>query len=555
MPEWLQEAQQMAPPPPLDVAPPPSAAVPPAEPPPREPPAEERMPEPEPPPVAEDISALLGEMPLEESVPSWLEDIGAPEEEEKPLGEPMPAFDVSALEGETGAPDWPEEALPQVPEPVEGGLTGDEKEFLDLLAELEAEEPGPAEERPAVTIEQAELPEWLRSQRPEEIEKILPTERVQAPGTIESELAAAEPRSIEDLRFEAILGETGAEEGRPELAGVLRDVRGVLKPEPIFVAPEPERMIEDVVVTEEQAKRIETVVSALAAEHEGAVLGDLRRRAFPVERWLATLFVLAAIIVPIVVGFQPMPAPQTRSLAVREVIEVIDALPEESRVLMAFEYEPDTAGELDVAVEAVVAHLMSRDANFYAISTRMTGRDVAQRVLTAATDNQADYAYGERWFNLGYLAGRPVGVRRLALGAYIGGESPLIRDYRGNPTGLAPDDLYEFDAVIVFAARPEEVRDWIEQIGRVTDMPMVAVVSASAAPVVYPYAQSGQLAGVINGFSDAISYSVSMQAFSPELATRWNAQALASLVAAALIIGGGLIHGLIALRRRSERTQ
>jgi len=522
MPDWLQ-----------DVVEGPSAV--PEEPGILAPPVEERAPEP--PPEAEEAPALPGPRSLEESVPPWLEGEDAAKGAKEPLGEALPSPGASPLV------------------PTEE-MTLEDKDLIDLLAELDEEEPEVVEEQPDIAIERAELPEWLRSQRPSEIEEMLPREEEEeAPGVFESELAAAKPKDIEDLRFEAILGKTGAEEPHPELAGALKDVRGVLKPEPIFIAPQPEKIVEDVVVTEEQARRIEAVRSALAAEHEGAILEGLRRRVFPIERWLTTLLVLAAIIVPIVGGFRPMPAPQTRSLAVREVMEVVDALPEGSRVLLAFEYEPDTAGELDVAVEAVAAHLMSREAYFYAISTRTTGRDVAQHVLTDVTSGHADYAYGERWFNLGYLAGRPVGLRRLALGAYVGGVSPLVQDYRGNPTGLASDDLYHFDAIVVFAAHPEEVRDWVEQVGQVTDMPMVAVVSASAAPVVYPYEQSGQLAGVINGFSDAITYSVSTQAFSSEMATRWNAQALASLAAAALILGGGIFHGLMVLRRRSEQTQ
>ncbi|KKK47040.1 hypothetical protein LCGC14_3159210, partial [marine sediment metagenome] len=62
------------------------------------------------------------------------------------------------------------------------------------------------------------------------------------------------------------------------------------------------------------------------------------------------------------------------------------------------------------------------------------------------------------------------------------------------------------DLSIVFAAQADDVQHWLEQVQPLNQAPVVAVVAAGADPVVRPYLDSGQLAGLVSGFDGAYNY-------------------------------------------------
>ncbi len=113
-----------------------------------------------------------------------------------------------------------------------------------------------------------------------------------------------------------------------------------------------------------------------------------------------------------------------------------------------------------------------------------------------------------------------------------------------------------FDLIIVFAARSEDLRAWIEQAAAPTGIPVLAGLSVRSVPFAQPYRQSGQLVAVLTGVNDAVAYRARDGAGAgPAVMFRWSAQTVGSVAAALLILVGGLVYGLSSSRRQQEQVR
>ncbi|HEC24127.1 MAG TPA: hypothetical protein ENI95_14540 [Chloroflexi bacterium] len=530
VPDWLQDMFPTGEPAPPETPPP--------------------TPEPAAPPGQEDadwVSALGLDVP-ETPQPPPIPEAPLPE-----ITPPEPAGASFPTGGEE-LPDWmqametaPTEGPPAAPqEGGEGDLLGLDEIFATQPVKPRTEESKPEEGE----IEAGELPDWLRGLQPGAEE---PAPMVDIP----VEEPSPELREqIEDLRFESILSEEAkAEEERKETVGALRDVTGVIQPELIFEGESlsADERVDRIIVTDEQAARIAMIKELLAKEASTspeAVEGPAL--ALPLGRWLTAVVLLVAIALPVVLGELILPDPPAPPELVA-AYQQIDTLPPASVVLVAFEYEPDTAGELQPLALALLDHLGQREElSLYTISTRPTGPAMAERALS-----EADLAAGGiQVTNLGYLAGGANGIRELAIGSPPFSASPLAFDYTGNATQLTSTRLADLrpDLIIVLAASSTDVRDWVEQAGRTTETPVLAATSAGAAPLAYPYRQSGQLVAVLSGINDAVAYrALSGFGFTAALLSIWNAQAFGGGAAAVLIVLGGIVYGFKARRERQEQ--
>ena len=105
------------------------------------------------------------------------------------------------------------------------------------------------------------------------------------------------------------------------------------------------------------------------------------------------------------------------------------------------------------------------------------------------------------WFVTRYLAGDMTGLRSLSMNL----EQQLARDLRGAATGLTVDGLEDFERVLVVADRPEDLRQWAEQIGPLADSELLAATGQAAVPLARPWLRVA-LSGTLAGFRDALTY-------------------------------------------------
>jgi hypothetical protein len=244
-----------------------------------------------------------------------------------------------------------------------------------------------------------------------------------------------------------------------------------------------------------------------------------------------------------------LPTPAAGTDVENVIVNVINPLPAESTVVMMFEYDPETAAEMQPIASAMLEHLASLNMHVITISTRPSGPALAQRVISDATATNPT----ANLLNLGYLTGGAKGISALVTGNPLV-TSPLATDYQGRATNLEATRLSELNPqlLIIVASRWEDLRAWIEQTEGM-QTPIIAATSLSSAPMAYPYEKSGQIKYVLTGVNDAVQYRAKTNtAVSAPVKAAWNGQALGGIVSALMIVGGSVVYGLRALRQQEQ---
>jgi hypothetical protein len=232
---------------------------------------------------------------------------------------------------------------------------------------------------------------------------------------------------------------------------------------------------------------------------------------------------------------------------------VIDGLPANIPVLVAFDYDPALSGELEAVAAPVIDRLLSKGNPLAVISTSPTGPILADHFLQT-TPLVKDYQTqnGYQTINLGYLAGGPAGILYFA-------DAPteaITVGMDGQPAwGAAPfkdiQKLSDFAAVIILTDNADTGRNWIEQAGpQLGNTPMLMIISAQVEPMIRPYFDSGQLKGLVSGLSEAKIYEQANQSLGPihqfGLDNQyWDSFSVGMLVAELLIVAG-VVLGVVA---------
>ena len=282
----------------------------------------------------------------------------------------------------------------------------------------------------------------------------------------------------------------------------------------------------------------------VAVDEPHAVGPGARPGAVPARpvRLLIYVALIAAIVAGLVwrpnwPGGDPEPRP-----GVRDLFESIELLPRNATVLLCFDYDPGTAGELEPLARAVINHLTRRDSRLLVVSTVATGILTGETLLDEVVLTR-DMVYGEDYLVLGYLPGDDIGLRQLA------GDlaAPFITDYYLQRP-LAEFEIMEsipdvrrVSLAVDLAGDAESIRRWIGQVQGPYRVPMVAAVSAAAGPRAAPYYASGQLRGLASGLSGAAEYETLLARPGNGIATA-DAQTLAYLMVLGAIVLGNLAH-------------
>lgn len=473
-----------------------------------------------------------------------------PEEVILTIEEEVPDFlaDLRAKVQEVAFPEEKREVAPPEEEhfeeekPIFIAEEYEEKPFEEELP------PTPAEEKPAVTAEyrEEELPDWLK----EAEEIVLPPEppapadwlkEVEIPWLeeeiVEVPVLAEIPPWLEALRPVEEAPAAPPSEEEAEERGVLQGLKGLLKPAAIFSPPEKIPLRGEVAELSLGSEEIQKLIKLKPAAP--AVKIKVPPKEIRTHRFIHFILLLA-VLIPMLLGWPSMPSgsPPTPP-GVEKFFQTVESLPPGSLVLVAFDYEPYMAGEMEVVAHPVLAHLKGKGCRVALISFNPTGPALAQ-----ALGEKVGFRYGEEFLNLGYIPGVEAGLR--ALGTSDGW---LVKyDYlQGKPLDSFPAfqsvrGLKDWKLIVLFGGQSPTLLGWIEQVGSMIEAPMVAGVISGLKPYAEPYLSSGQLKGLLGGTADAAFYEAMLG--KPSAATRAApVQAFALLIALLLILAGSLTRG------------
>lgn len=474
----------------------------------------------------------------EEDLQSWFSELdkeGAPEAELEPgsPGEDMPGWLKNLGSVVTGTVE--DNTIPDFSSADSTPFIGQD-EFDDDLLDVES------------------LPAWLT---PESIA----TEKDKD----ESGLAVAElPGWLEAMRpVEPSESGIPMENGPVESAGPLAGLRAVLPVEPeVNRYTKPPVYSTKLRVTENQLAQADLIQKLLSGEGQTLPIPEpplvSSQRAL---RWLTAL-ILSIVIGFVVIGrsqFVPLPARGTIPATTIDASRVVAALPDQARVLMAFDYEPGAAGEMHAAAAALVDHLMLKAARLTLVSTLTTGPAVAEYFIQEV-QYQHHYISGNQYINLGYIPGGATGLQ-----SFVRNPQWLFPlSYQGlSPWETAPlqgiTALADYDLIVVISDDSDTTRLWIEQVQpALQEIPFLAVLSTRAEPLVRPYygdTPDAQVKGIVTGISGGAAYEV-LVGRSNLGRIYWDAFAVGLVVAIAAILIGGIVSlAQTYLARRHKEPQ
>ena len=503
---------------------------------------------------------------LQEELPDWLDELGAPMAGEQPPeeDEPLPTSDSlpdwiaqmkpgtvysgSGLSDSMGLSDVVE-PLPDLPEDMS---PADLPEWLQEAASSAlSDETTPGEE-------DSDIPGWLKSEGGDSFDSKQFGLGSQPPpdsagddwtavlqelpaATAQDRIVLADiPDWIQALKPPEL---TGAEpEPEPEKpateTGPLAGIRDVIDIEPVIAQPRANGALRSFTVTgEQQAQTILLKQLALAEQAMPTRVGAGDTAPSGWVRVLLAALLLATILLgllqPDLLARVPMTAPGHVEMAYTAVQEAAGR-----PVLLAVEYTPALSGELDVQAKMLIDQLAANGSPVITVSQYAAGTAVARAL---AGDSPS----------LGLVPGESVGLRQL--GDCLSGAAPCSTVTGRAVPAATQQTLADVGLIIVLTGERDSLVNWLEQVGRTSEAPLLAGITQSLGPVAAPYFASGQLQGMVVGMPDTAVYQQEYLSQPTAVVNQQlNAQALAQILVAALLLVGGLGYGAMALFERGK---
>ncbi len=489
-----------------------------------------------------------------EDIQSWIAKLKPAEAEPEPI-EPARAGEIPSWVAESKPTEAESEALIQrlgaeiepKPEPLEPAKAEErlpwvaeskptEAESEALIQEPEAEaEPEPEPLEPAKA---EEIPPWIAELRPAEDQSATQTQELEA--EIPTEELADWLRGPKPEPRPAIAPMEAA--GEPvEATGPLANLRGVLPLATAVTEPHPFAQ-----TAPAEKKDGAHLFEEILAEPQMQVARTTRRR---VRRGLLTMrpaiylalafAVILALFVPpsisgSLVGISGTPA--------AEFYDAIQSLPNNSTVVVSFDYDPSVSGEMDLISLAILRHLIQRRINIVGLSTLEPGPMIAQRVLAIATAGKSDYRYGVNFLNAGLVAGHESGLVQLATQGF----QTNARDFDQNrvigqyPIAANVKNIKSVSMVIELAGGEETLKNWLGQFQPQANLRIAAGVSAAVEPKARVYRDAKQLTALVSGPVGAAQYEI-LSNQQGQAVRQATAQSLAQIVLIMVVLAGNAV--------------
>jgi hypothetical protein len=230
---------------------------------------------------------------------------------------------------------------------------------------------------------------------------------------------------------------------------------------------------------------------------------------------------LLAVAIPILMQ---VTFPEKVSPMVINVFDAVENLPEGSSVLMAYDYDPASAGELHPMATAFTRHCAFKKHKMYFMTLWPAGLPMVQQNLDILNREYPEYEYGTDYVNLGYKTGLE-GVIKLAT-------TNLREIYSSDNQGTNLDnipmtadlkDISKMDLIINVSAGTPGAKEWVQYASTPFKIPTVVGTTGVGAPALYPYIPN-QLVGLLGAIKGAAEYEKYLIGQYPELAENPSAQ-------------------------------
>lgn len=277
-----------------------------------------------------------------------------------------------------------------------------------------------------------------------------------------------------------------------------------------------------------------------------ARLGRLDRRWL----YLALLVSLSATLL-----LEPL-FPETPSAFTRPIFASIEALPSGASVLVALDYSPASAPEIEPMAQALIRHLFLREVRPVFVTLWPEGNNMLERLRAQVL--APDFPHlreGRDYAALGYKAGGPMVINALRQDL----KAMYTSDLRGVPLDSLPAlagirRLDGFPLIIALSGGTPGLKEWILYGGDPTGTPVAGGCTGIGTPEFLAYFP-GQLLGLLGGLKGASEYEAALaERYEDRDFPRRAGRAMGPQTVAHVLILLFLVLGNLAyLRRRGPR--
>lgn len=267
------------------------------------------------------------------------------------------------------------------------------------------------------------------------------------------------------------------------------------------------------------------------------------------RRWIF-LAMLLAVGLPILAQ---KTFPEQPTLHVRNVFNRIEGLPEGSTILIAFDYDPATNGELGPMATGFLRHCCLKRHKMIFLTLFETGGPVIDQAIRKVIETEfADLKLepGEDYVNLGFSQGREVVIAMIALS--LRGSFPSDNDGTNLddlPLTRNITNLGDIDLILDLSAGYPGWKEWVQYAASPYGLPFAAGTTAVGAPQAYPYIPD-QMLGLLAAVKGAAEYEAALAEKYPQYRDpklnegirRMAPQFWGHLLVIGLIVLGNCIH-------------
>ena len=260
------------------------------------------------------------------------------------------------------------------------------------------------------------------------------------------------------------------------------------------------------------------------------------------------IFGLMAVAVglPLAMGWKMEPGSNPRTT---DIYNYIEGLAPGDVVMIVFDYGPASMPELNPMAAALIRHALNKDLRVMALTLYPEAPILAEEILNEVGED-LDKEPGVDYVNLGFKPGYTAVV--LGMATDIG--EVFESDFDGNAYGGLEVTQgvrnYKDVALLIDLASSDTPRMWVQYAYQQYGQTVAAGVTAVMAQDYYPYLQTGQLIGMLNGMKGAAEYEKLIDAPGDGMGGM-AAQSGGQFLIIGLVIFGNIVF--IITRRKSQR--
>tara|TARA_B110000196_G_scaffold305494_1_gene303166 strand:+ start:603 stop:1469 length:867 start_codon:yes stop_codon:yes gene_type:complete len=221
------------------------------------------------------------------------------------------------------------------------------------------------------------------------------------------------------------------------------------------------------------------------------------------DRRLIFLIMGLAVAIPILLRFVP---PSQVTLMDQNVFDAIEDLPDGSRVLISFDFDPGSQGELLPMAMSFTRHLAEKKHKIYFMCLWPLGEPFIQDAMKLLNEEYPDLKYGTDFMSFGYKPGGEAVIKNVV----VDWKSLFITDSRKQDLNDIPltaniKSAKAMDLLINISAGDPGTKQWIQYAATPVGIQMVAGCTGVQAPLFYPYIPD-PLSGLLAAIKGAAGY-------------------------------------------------